>query len=536
MKTTLFKNAKVWTGTNSTQLIDSFVVNGEKFLEVNNNLASDKIDEVIDLQGKFVSSSFGDGHCHPLFGGRQFFGPNITDMQSIDDILNEVKNYSLKNPDLPWIIGGTYDPALRVDGNFDATWLDKACNDRPVVLNAMDYHTIWVNSAALRIANINQISGNPKIGTIVRRDDGSAMGTMREWDAVNLIMNHAPKPEISREIAALKYASERYAKSGITWWQDAWVDPGMAESYLAAMEAGVLKQGVNLAFRADPRSWQSDLNYFVEMRNKIASSNYSNKLTALTIKYFADGVIEGGTAALIDPYSNDPCYHGMPVWEWEELTRAVEEFDRAGFQTHIHAIGDAGVRAALNAIENAITKNQKWDRRPTIAHVQLVHPEDFPRFKKLGVLTSFAPLWCKQDPMQLVSSAPRIGPERTATQYQINSLLKEGVSVGFGSDWPVTSEVVLEGLPVAVHREMPDKTPPGGWIPNEKISMNQAFAAYTSAVSYQGFQENNWGKIAPGLNANFVVLSQNPFEIDPHEVSKIKIEATYLDGEIIYQG
>ena len=166
--------------------------------------------------------------------------------------------------------------------------------------------------------------------------------------------------------------------------------------------------------------------------------------------------------------------------------------------------------------------------------MQLLDPADFHRFRDLGVIANFGPLWCRQDPMQAISSAPRIGPERTARQYQLRSLIDDGVRVAFGSDWPVTSEVVLEGLPVSVHRQTPDKSPAGGWIPNEKITMPEAFAAYTSAVAYQAFGEKTWGTLAPGFSADFVVLPKNPFEIDPHAVSDMTVLHTFRNGEAIY--
>ena len=534
MTRTLFTNATFWPGQTKGQTFGAMLVDGQKIVAVGDQAQSAAHDKKVDLGGAFVSPSFGDGHCHPIFGGRQHFGPQVTDIASVDAILAEVKRFAAANPDLPWIIGGTYDPALLPNGNFDAKLLDGVCADRPVVLNAIDYHTIWVNTAALKAAGVDANTPDLEIGTIVRREDGSPMGTMREWDAVNLIMDHAPKPSLDREIEAIKYSCARYAKSGITWWQDAWIDPGMAEAYLAAEERGVLTQGVNLAFRADPRTWEKDMAYILEMRKKIESSSKNKNLTAVTIKYFADGVIEGGTAAMLEPYSDDPCSHGMPVWQWPELFRAVAAFDKAGFQTHIHAIGDAGIRAALDAIEGAQKANPAWDRRPTIVHVQLLDPADFHRFRDLGVIANFGPLWCRQDPMQAISSAPRIGPERTARQYQLRSLIDDGVLVAFGSDWPVTSEVVLEGLPVSVHRQTPDKSPAGGWIPKEAITMPEAFAAYTSAVAYQAFGENTWGTLAPGFNADFVVLPKNPFEIDPHAVSDMTVLHTYRNGEAIY--
>ena len=534
MGSTLFINGIIWPGTIDGQIQNSFAIKDSKIIAIGEEALSLQCDETVDLKGAFVSPPFADGHAHPLFGGRQSFGPQVTGLETIEEILAEVKRFAQANPDLEWIIGGTYDPAIDPDGNFDAALLDSVVSDRPVVLNAMDFHTIWVNSEAMRRSGVDTFQGELEIGTVVRRPDSTTMGTLREWDAVNLVMDKAPLPSIEREIKALEYSSKRYASHGITWWLDAWVDRGMAEAYLAAEEAGVLLQGVNLAFRADPRSWKEDLPYFLQQRALIEKSSKNKNLSAKTIKFFADGVIEGGTAALLEPYTNDPCSHGMPVWQWDEMTKAVVEMDKAGFQIHIHAIGDAGIRASLDALETAIKTNPLWDRRPTIVHVQLLDPQDLPRFTELGIIANFGPLWTRQDPMQAVSSAPRIGAERTNRQYLMRSLLDNKTRVAFGSDWPVTSEIPLEGIAVPVHRQTSDRKPEGGWMPHEAITIQEAFSAYTHEVAYQAFEDNSWGTLAPGLNADFIILDTNPFEIDPHDVPSVKVLKTYRNGEAIY--
>lgn len=531
---TLFQNGVIWSGKANSQTFDGLLIDNSKIIATGSAALASSYDEVVDLGGAFLMPSFADGHAHPLFGGRQFFGPQITGLESIKEIVSEVGSFAKANPSLEWIIGGTYDPAISPQGNFDSRWLDEAISDRPIVLHAMDYHTIWVNSEALRRSDVDVNTKDMEIGTIVRRDDGSPLGTMREWDAINLILNNAPRPSLEREIAAIKYSCQRYVKSGLTWWQDAWVDRGMAEAYLAAEEAGAISLGINLAFRADPRTWEIDLPYFLERKKEIESSLKNKNLTANTIKFFSDGVIEGGTAALLEPYTDDPCYHGMPVWSAKDLTSSVTAFDAAGFQVHIHAIGDAGIRQALDAIEYTQKVNPQWDRRPVIAHVQLVNDADLPRFAKLGVIANFGPLWTKQDPMQVISSAPRIGEIRTAKQYQMRTLIDLGTRLTFGSDWPVTSEVPLLGMPVAVHRQTPDRMPPGGWIAHEAIRMDEAMAAYTSNVAYQGFAEKLWGTLTPGLNADFIILSNNPLKIEPHDVPNLEILSTYRNGKALY--
>ena len=204
MGSTLFINGIIWPGTIDGQIQNSFAIKDSKIIAIGEEALSLQCDETVDLKGAFVSPPFADGHAHPLFGGRQSFGPQVTGLETIEEILAEVKRFAQANPDLEWIIGGTYDPAIDPDGNFDAALLDSVVSDRPVVLNAMDFHTIWVNSEAMRRSGVDTFQGELEIGTVVRRPDSTTMGTLREWDAVNLVMDKAPHPSIEREIKALE--------------------------------------------------------------------------------------------------------------------------------------------------------------------------------------------------------------------------------------------------------------------------------------------------------------------------------------------
>jgi predicted amidohydrolase YtcJ len=531
MSRTRFFNGKIWNGLAGSAMVSSLTVENGRVLLLN---STDHAEIEIDLHGRFVMPAFADGHAHPLFGGRESQGPAVTGLLSIEETLKAVRIYADANPADEWIVGGAYNATLEAKGNFDARWLDAVVSDRPVLLHAMDHHTVWVNSKALEIAEIAKIAENPPIGTIERREDGSPLGTLREWDAVALVTGHIPARQMSLEIAAIEYAATRYAESGVTWVQDAWVDRGMCEAYVEAEHLGKLSIGFNLGFRADPSTWREDLPYFVAQRAIVNTLPTPSNLTAKTAKFFADGVIEGGTAAMLDEYSDHPGYHGMPVWDPPSLIEAVVAFDAAGFQIFVHAIGDAGIRSSLDAIEAAVLRNPPRDRRPVVTHIQLLDPSDLPRFRKLGVIANFEPLWTCLDPMQVVLSVPRLGTERTARQYQMRSLIEDGVVLSFGSDWPVTSKVPLEGLAVAVHRQTPDREPAGGWIPEERITMEEALMAYTSGVAYQSFEEDSWGLLIPGLDANLIILDEDPRVMDPHDASRLKVAETYRFGVKIF--
>jgi predicted amidohydrolase YtcJ len=251
---------------------------------------------------------------------------------------------------------------------------------------------------------------------------------------------------------------------------------------------------------------------------------------ASTVKFFADGVVEAGTAALLAPYEDDRHDHGMQVWRPDALAEAVASFDALGYQAHIHAIGDAGVRAALDAVEHAARVNGPRDRRPVVAHVQLVDPADLGRFAELGVIANFEPLWAQLDAAQEVLTLPRLGPGRGPAQYPMGSVVRSGARVSFGSDWPVTSLVPLEGVRTAVTRQTPDGQPPEGWVPDERLAVADALRAYTEGSAYQAFAETRRGALAVGADADLVWLDRDPFTTRPAELADIRVLGTWLAG------
>jgi predicted amidohydrolase YtcJ len=269
---------------------------------------------------------------------------------------------------------------------------------------------------------------------IVRRSDGPPVGTFLEWGAVDLVHAHLPAPAPERLEAGMAHAMAALAAEGIVWVQDASVDLDDAAGYVAAAEAGRLTCRVNLAYRAEPARWTQQVGQYEAHRAELtANPACSGVLTGRTVKFFADGVIEGGTGFLLEPYDDAPHSCGLPNWKPAELAEAVTAFDRAGFQIHVHAIGDAGVRMALDALEAAARENGHRDRRPVIAHTQLVHPDDRARFAMLGVIANFEPLWACLDDTMVKLTLPRLGPRRSALQYPIGTLARLGAPISFGA-------------------------------------------------------------------------------------------------------
>jgi len=480
--------------------------------------------EVIDLNGGFLMPGFIDGHAHPIFAGREARGPRVNNLQSIDEIKKEVARYAKENPNESWIIGGAYEAAIISGGDFDAHWLDEVVSDRPVVLHAVDHHTIWVNSKALEIAGIDSNTKNPDGGTIARRNDGSPKGTLREPIAFDLILKHAPADSVESDLRAIKYACHELTSSGVTTATECWVEPPMAEAYIAAAKSGALTLDMHLAFLVTPQNWQEQVAYIQEMRAEISRLPEPKRLKANTIKFLTDGALSSGTAAMINPYLDNPESNGLKIWEDENLLAAISAYDLLKFQVHIHAIGDGAIKQSLNTIEEMTKTNSEWDRRPVIVHAQLIEPGDLSRFKELDVIANFQPLWTYLDPMNKELIEPRIGSERNNRQYQLRTLLDLETKISFGSDWPVTSQKPLDAIFIPVLRKLPgSKSEP--WSKNEAITVEESLTAYTATSAYQLFDESEIGKLETGMRANFVILNKSPFE-----TTSVEVKSVWIDG------
>ncbi len=397
--------------------------------------------------------------------------------------------------------------------------------DRPVYLESADHHSAWVNSAAMRAAGLDAGTPEPPSSRLPRREDGQLLGTLVEWGSMRLVQRVLPPRTADDRLRAAAAGSQRLARQGVAWTLDAACSPADVEAYRAADRAGLLATRVECALRADPGRWSEQVASFLAER-----AATGGRVRAGTVKFFADGVVEFATAAMLEPYADSPHNCGLPVWEPAELAEAVAAFDAAGFGIHIHAIGDAGIRQALDALAGARDRGHPGRTRPTLAHVQVLDPGDLPRFAALGVVANAEPLWSCLDACQRDLTAPRLGPVRSARQYPWASLMGSGAAVSMGSDWPVSSERPLEGLAVAVTRQTPEGEPAEGWLPEERLSVDQAVAAYTRGTAYQAGEEGHRGVLAPGYAADLVWLSRDLWETPPLQWPAVEVLGTWVDG------
>lgn len=485
---------------------------------------------VVDLEGGCLAPAFGDGHCHPPQGGLESLGPQIRDRTTVAEVVAAVGEYAAAHPDVEWVVGASYDSTLAPEGLFDARWLDEVVPDRPVMLRAWDYHTVWVNTEALRRAGIDDSTPDPELGRIVRRADGSAMGTLQEFGAVALVLAVCPPPDPAQRLAAIDIATRTYAAAGVTWVQDAWVESSDVEAYLRAAAADLLHCRVNLALRADPARVEEQLEEYARLRDRVRATGHP-RLTAETVKLFVDGVVENHTAHMLAAYTDRPGDRGLANWTDEQLREAVTAYDALGFQCHLHAIGDAACRSALDAFEHAARVNGPRDRRPVLAHLQVLDAADVDRIAELGVVANFEPLWAHVDPAMEQLHFPRLGAERSDRQYAIGEVLRTGAHVSFGSDWPVTTYEPLPGLATAVTRRGTDSGGYADWTPEQRITAGEALTAYTHGVAYQAFADADRGHLSPGAVADLVWLSADPRAVDPDAIGDLSVRGTWLAGE-----
>jgi predicted amidohydrolase YtcJ len=479
--------------------------------------------EHIDLDGGLLLPAFGDGHVHPLLAGRERTGPALRDATNVAEIVDRVRAWAAAS-DAPWLVGGSYDATIVDGGLFDARWLDAAVPDRPVVLHAWDYHTAWVNTAALRAGGVDAETPDPALGRIVRRDDGSPSGTLVERPAIDLVLAHAPRPARADDVDALAAATAHLAAQGIAWAQEAWAEIDDVPAWIAAARAGRLAVDVDLALRADPTRWPAQLD---DLRATADEVSGEPGLTCRTVKFFVDGILENRTAHLLECY-HDARTRGLPNWRPDQLAAAVAACDAAGFDVHLHAIGDAAVRAAIDAAET-IRESLRRGRRVTIAHAQVVDPADLPRLADLDITFCFQPQWAVADAVMTELTLPRLGPARER-QYRMRAARDAGARLSFGSDWPVTSPDVLLGLRTAVTRQDADGQPAGGWQPDERLTLSEAIDAATSGVALQAGDQDRRGTLRPGMAADLVWLDRDIRRAPADRITDARILGTWRRG------
>jgi len=505
---------------------------------------------VVELSGRLVLPGFIDAHVHPVFGGAERLRCDLTGTRDAGEAVARVAAYAEAHPDLPWIVGGGWSMDQFPGGAPSRALLDKVVPDRPVFLLNRDHHDAWANSAALRTAGVDRDTPDPTGGRIAREPDGSPAGALHE-DAANLVGRHAPRLTEDDYLHAL-LEGQRYLHSfGITGWQDAIVGgylgyDDILPAYLRAAREGRLTAHVTGALWWDRNRGLEQIADLVERRAAaanldVAVSRGSGGFTAGTVKIMQDGICENLTAAMLGPYYDGTGHTtgntGHSYLDAALLAEAVTRLDALGFQVHVHAIGDRGVREALDAFEAARASSGATDNRHHIAHVQVIHPRDIPRFRQLGVTANIQALWAAEDAQMRALNEPVLGPERYAQQYPFGALLRDGATLAAGSDWPVSTPDPLQAVHVAVNRTAPD-APPGtpAFLPDQALTLGDALAAYTAGSAHICHAESYAGSLEIGKRADLAVLDRDVFAAPRTRIGAARAVLTLAGGEIVYEG
>jgi predicted amidohydrolase YtcJ len=489
---------------------------------------------VVDLGGRFVLPGFADSHTHPVSSGRDLDLCDLSNAESRAEVEGAVRAYAAAHPDRAWVVGSGWALPLFPDANPKREDLDRLVPDRPAALAAADGHSTWVNSRALALAGIDATTPDPPNGRIERDAHGQPTGTLREaaQERLRAVM---PPATAEERLAGLRRAVAMAHSFGITSIFEASAERGELEAYRALDRAGGLALQVRAALYVDPhpeppRSIEEQVAELVKLRDGEA---WGPHVVPGAAKLFADGVIESGTAALLAPYlGRTPPTSGTLEWEPERLRQVTRALDAAGFQMHVHAIGDRAIRETLDAIE-ALPPGK--DRRPVLAHIQLFDPRDIPRFRRLGVAASFQPLWAQADSYVRELTVPVLGPERSRWLYPIASMAKTGAVLAGGSDWSVSSMNPLEAIEVALTRRGPEEAAGEPWIGEERVDLATMIAAYTIGSQWAMFGERDAGSIEIGKYADLVVLERNLFDVPVTEISDVAVFATYFGGDEVYR-
>jgi hypothetical protein len=491
--------------------------------------------EVLSLPGRLAVPGFQDAHVHAPFAGRNRLRVWLNDVVGRQEYLDIIAEYARANPDEPWIVGGGWAMECFPGGLPHKEDLDAIVPDRPVFLFNKDVHGAWVNSVALERAGITKDTSDPSDGRIERDPEtGEPTGMLHEGAAYTFNDTLVPLPSRGEWEAAILNAQEHLHGLGITAWQDAWVTPGTHEAYRALASDGRLTARVVGALWWDRHQGLEQIPQFLAQRENGVIGNYY----ATSVKIMTDGVLENYTGALLEPYC-DGCgghtsNHGLSYVERDLLASAVTELDRLGFQVHMHAIGDRAVRNALDAVAAARAANGMTDHRHHIAHVQIVHPDDVARFGELGVIANCQPLWAQSDAQMEELTVPFLGRERVEMQYPFESIRTSGARLAGGSDWSVTSANPLEEIDVMVNRRDPGIPDSPAFLPEERVPLVDAVAAFTSGTAHVN-HDSEGGRLTPGSRADVAVLDRDILALPEGTIADATVDLTLASGRVVHR-
>jgi predicted amidohydrolase YtcJ len=490
---------------------------------------------LVDLRGRLLVPGFQDAHIHAIWGGMEIMECDLRDSRGREGAIEAVRAYADAHPDLEWIVGsGWYMPDFP-NGTPRREDLDAVVPDRPVFLPNRDGHSTWVNTRALELAGIDASTPDPVDGRIERDPDGTPTGTLHEG-AADIVERLIPTHTEDEWLEAFRRAQEYLHAFGITAWQDANVWPEFLAVYRRADDAGELTARVEGALWWERERSVEQVEEFVEVSRSIAPGRFR----ANSVKLMLDGVIETFTASMVDPYldaSGAPTANrGIEFIDPIALRDYVTRLDAAGLQAHFHALGDGAVRIALDAVEAARSANGMSDTRPHLAHIQVIHPDDLPRFAPLGAVGNAQPLWALREPQMDELTIPFLGPERTTWQYPFASLLRSGARLAMGSDWAVSTPNPLLEMEIGVNRVAPEsRDTKEAFLPNERLTLDEAIHGFTMGTAYVNHLDDDTGSITVGKLADLAVIDRDLFAPDAGPIGEARVLGTFVGGAAVFE-
>jgi predicted amidohydrolase YtcJ len=522
-------SGKIWTGDPARPQAQALAVAGGRILAVGSNadvlpLRGPKT-RVLDARGRRVVPGFIDSHTHMTMGGLNLLAVDLRHTKDPADFTRQLAAFAKTRPPGQWLTDGAWDHEQWEEPRLPGKdLLDPAVGDRPTCLSRQDGHMMVCSSRALALAKITRETPDPPGGVIVRDAKGEPTGVLKDsaMDAINAVR---PQRTLAELEEGLRAAMKEAARSGVTSVQDLPGNPHDLDAWESLRAKGSLTVRVN--YRPSLSEWE-------KARDRRAAMKNDDWLRIGGVKGFADGSLGSGTALFFEPYADDPANRGVFAAESIPLRKLEDRIagaDRAGLQVVIHAIGDRANAEVLDLFDRVAARNGPRDRRFRIEHAQHLRPADIPRFAAQGVVASMQPYHAVDDGRW---AEKRIGRERCKTTYAFRSLLDAKARLVFGSDWDVAPLAPLSGIAAAVTRRTIDGKNPGGWFPEQRVTVEEALRAYTADAAWAAFEEAEKGTLSAGKLADFVILSGDPFTAPSAGLDALAVDATVVGGLVVH--
>ena len=523
--TLVITNAHIWTGNSIQPYADAIAVNKDTIIFVGDSVGIKKFisnsTQIIDAQGATVTPGFIDAHVHFIDGGSNLASVQLRDANTKILFLQRIKDFANTIPAGDWILGGDWDQTLWGGEMPDRSWLDSITPNNPVFINRLDGHMVVANSLALKAANINAATKDITGGEIARDNKGNPTGILKDnaQDLVYKVIPTSPDAVLDKALdAAMNYVASKGVTSvhSMGTWSD-------VATYKRAQKSNRLK--TRIYANVPLRTWQ-------QLRDEVAKNGHGDAWLHIGgLKGFVDGALGSHTAMMMQPLLDKPNLKGLYITPLDSLYYFTSQADKAGLQVMVHAIGDEAIHQQLNIYERVEKENGTRDRRFRIEHAQHIAPSDISRFASLNVIASMQPYQIIDDGRW---AEKLLGHKRSETTYAIRSLVDTKAIIAGGSDWPVSPPTPLEGIYGAVTRRTLDEKQPNGWIPEQKISVEEALRCYTYNAAFAEFEETHKGTLQVGKLADIVILDADIFKIAPEKIRDMHVVKTIVGGKIIY--